>query len=208
MLQSSRLFLKVDTRMRNWVEAMDEVGLCTGCEINLKMVNQWPKDREKMMDFCYKHGLLRKSVRCSNCDSEIFLNDENYYLCEKVQVEKGRRKTKRERCNFRKSGIKKTFFDRSQLKINQILQVVYWFLMGSVSHNEICDQVNISTETLTNWCSFCREILIYWQGEVNNTNEYFDGHLAFTVFKKRYPRTKEAFHQFCISAGKLYPPPK
>lgn len=182
-----------------------EVDLCTGCEMNLKTVNQWTKHRKKMMDFCYEHGLLRKSVICPTCDSEVFLNDDYYYLCEKVQVEKGRRKTKRERCDFHQSGIKNTFFDRSHLKVNQILQVVYWFLMRNVTHDEICDQVNIASETLTKWCNFCREILIYWYDNFNNTKEHFDGYVAFSVFKKRYPRTKEAFHQFCITAGKLYP---
>ena len=190
-------------------ESLLEVEFCKGCVIDFKTIHQWTEDREKMLDFCYRHKLLRKSVRCPNCNAEIFLNDKNYYRCDRVQVERGHKKLKRERCRFQRSGMKHTFFDRSHLKMSQVLQLVYWFLISSVTHDEICDQLNIASQTLTNWFSFCREILIYWQEEDNKSrSEYFDGYVAFSLFKKQYPRTKEAFHQFCIAAANLYPPPK
>lgn len=189
-------------------ESRQEINFCNGCEIDLKTIHQWTEDRDKMLDFCYRHRLLRKSVRCPNCNSEIFLNDKNYYRCDRVQIEnRGYKKRKGERCRFQRSGMKHTFFDRSHLKMSQVLQLVYWFLISTVTHDEICDQLNIASQTLTNWFRFCREV-IYWQEERNSRIECFDGYLAFSLFKKQFPRTKEAFHQFCIAAANLYSPPQ
>jgi transposase-like protein len=62
---------------------------------------------------------------------------------------------KRHRCE--RSIRENTWFERSNLTIEEIIKFTYWWSTNMPQH-QIITQLRISTKTAVDWCMFCREI--------------------------------------------------
>ena len=60
------------------------------------------------------------------------------------------------------SALKGTFFEHSHLSIFNIIQLSYWFVTNRFTQAEVASEVGVSIKTVSDWFSFCREVVDHY----------------------------------------------
>lgn len=71
-------------------------------------------------------------------------------------------------CNFKKSVRAGTWFNRSNLPVSKILTfTLLWLTLPHPRQSIIQRELNISSRTVVDWSSFCREVCVHWAKNVS-----------------------------------------
>ena len=125
-------------------------------------------------------GTLPSSLECPRgCGNMALVKDKQSFSWKCTQSVKKYAKSKREKCGFKQSIRKNTFFERSNLRILQICKFVNLWV-ANFDLKVINDQCKITNpNTWTDWASFCREVCLDKMvvnavpiGEPNNIYNY------------------------------------
>ena len=112
-----------------------------------------------LINFLIESGALPSSLGCaSGCGNAnlIKVGKHFYWRCQKNVKKASNRK--REKCTFKQSVHKYTFFERSNLTIVQICKFVNLWIKN-VPLCAIMEECEIRGKaTMTDWASFCREV--------------------------------------------------
>ena len=133
--------------------------LCTGCHIGYgQFWEEYGNNSEQLIALCQKHALILKQKNCEKC-GEICRIDisKKAFRCDKSYVVGH---NKRKRCNFYVSLFKDTWFDHTKLDIETNLKFVVLFIRNYYSCQAAIEELHLSNHTLTDWASFCREVII------------------------------------------------
>lgn len=106
----------------------------------------------EILQWCQGQGLISRRYACPSCSGEMSLvkrsiADGFEWRCSK------------EGHNIRRSVRKGTWFSNSHLKIADILLFTH-FWVSECSAKYICENLSISSNTYSDWASFCREVCL------------------------------------------------
>lgn len=135
--------------------------LCAGCDYGYgDFVLKFVGNAEKILDYVRDHSIILKTVNCSNCGSECRIDYRRKdFRCDK-SCAKGHKKKRR--CAFSRTIFKGTWFDKSKLDVETNLRFCNLFLRKGFSYEQIRNELKISDNSINDWSSFCREVLISW----------------------------------------------
>ena len=123
-----------------------------------------------LIDLAKDHGLILNSINCVKCERPCRIDyNKKWFRCDKSVVRNRRRK----RCSYNVSIFNNTWFAKSHLDIETNLLFVNLFLRKYFSYQVIRDELKLSDKTITDWSSFCREVLVSWC--LNNSAEKIGG---------------------------------
>ena len=112
------------------------------------------------MEWCQRHGLLLKEKQCPHCENVCRVDfSKKAWRCDKTYKDSCKRK---KRCNFYVSLFKGSWFDHSHLDVESNLRFVYLFLQDWFSYKCVSFELKLCNETINDWCSFCREVIVHW----------------------------------------------
>ena len=112
-------------------------------------------NKDSAVEFCFEMGLLPRTRPCPTCGNNMSLikdskvSDRHRWYC--------RIKTGPKKHEHKLSLRTGTFFEKSNMTIEEILQIVYLWVHGHSQQN-IQHEVGISSSTDVDWASFCREV--------------------------------------------------
>ena len=66
------------------------------------------------------------------------------------------------RCRVKISALKGTFFEKSHFSKIEVIQLSYWFVLNRLSQSEVACEVGVAKQTVTDWFSFCREVVDFY----------------------------------------------
>jgi hypothetical protein len=65
-------------------------------------------------------------------------------------------------CRYERSVKTDTFFEKTRLRIGQVLAIIFYFTQNEATHTSLKRKTGIlRNETLGDWLSFCRDICIF-----------------------------------------------
>lgn len=73
-----------------------------------------------------------------------------------------RSKKKKKKCLWGQSVWKNTFFEKSHLDIETVLIFINAYLRERFTYTFVQSELGLATNTICDWASFCREVLIEW----------------------------------------------
>lgn len=131
-----------------------EVDLCTGCDFNYNDLCVISVDKDRILQLCVAHQLLRLSTVCTNCNVELPLNSITWsFRCNRVIPETG------ERCLFKQSAKKGTLFHRATVPVDQIIKLIYLWLSPGRTVARTAHELRWSHRTVVSWFATCREVV-------------------------------------------------
>ena len=139
----------------------------TDCEICSKRFFEFLlflNDSDNLQKFVIQHKLVPESKKCPKCDSDLKITKDYRFRCDRVRKESlygGRKKVSR-RCRNYLSALKGTFFEHSHLSIIKIIELSSWFLYNKQSQREVASELDVSIRTVSDWFSFCREVVEFY----------------------------------------------
>lgn len=112
-------------------------------------------NKDAALDFCFNMEIIPRLRKCPTCGNPMSLikdskvSDQHRWYC---RIKKGPQKHEH-RLSIRTG----TFFEKSNMTIEEILQIIYMWIHGH-SQKNIQHEQGISSATDVDWCSFCREV--------------------------------------------------
>ena len=119
-----------------------------------ELKEQYLANKETLLEWLTEKGLLAKEVYCPICNGTMQLtsctdrSDGFKYQCRSNTV-----KRHRTECSIRKN----TWFEQSNLTLEEIMKLTYWWTAG-LKENQIAMQLQLSSNTVVDWSMFCREV--------------------------------------------------
>jgi transposase-like protein len=111
-------------------------------------------NKQTLIEWLKQIGLLAKQVFCPQCKEIMHLthcddrSDGFKYECRSKTV-----KRHRVEVSIRKN----TWFEQSNMTLEEILKFTYWWTVG-LKENQIITQLRLSANTAVDWSMFCREV--------------------------------------------------
>jgi transposase-like protein len=112
-------------------------------------------DKETTIEWLNEIGLITKETICRSCGNVMKWtkcadrSDGYKFEC------RGTKSIKRHR--IEKSIRENTWFDKTNLTLEEVVQFTYWWSNG-LSQDQIITQLRLSTNTIVDWFMFCREV--------------------------------------------------
>ncbi|XP_072399980.1 uncharacterized protein [Diabrotica undecimpunctata] len=129
---------------------------CDWCSIKFMESMVLSAKKEDVLDFFYKHGVLKPSIACQQCGNELRIDSENMFRCYK-KVSKY--KQKKQKCGFYLSQRTGTFLEHCKLPMEKVFILVSVLLHLKPPRFEFVNcEFEIGSTTMTAWFSFCREV--------------------------------------------------
>ncbi|XP_070071079.1 uncharacterized protein [Drosophila takahashii] len=140
---------------------------CNGCTISYK--DFLAMDEEEVFAFLQRHGVVLKSKDCPNCSKPATLSfnakrpiSTPFWRCRRmISNHQQKRKLRKVQCSFKESAIKRTFFSKSHVGIEQACNFVAWEMKGSTI-SFLREELGWSQQTVVDWSNFLREIYLSW----------------------------------------------
>lgn len=168
---------------------------CNTCQLTLRDFIVLSSDRTRLVDFLINHGLLKRNITCSACQSELKLNIKTLtFQCHKKY---SKNKRKKKTCKFKVSSRKGTWFCNSRISIEDIsYMTVLWLRLPYPRQKVISRELKCSSVTVVNWSNYCREVCVQWairnseklggHGKTIEIDEgrYNEGHFVFGGFER------------------------
>lgn len=133
---------------------------CEGCLVPMVELGAILKDQKRLWLFFSEHGLVKRTIKCPTCESELEVNSSFRFRCSKVCRRRTGKKIISRRCSTNVSARKGTFLGSAVLEPSKILHLAYWFSLGRVTYKDVSAQVQVALQTVTDWFSFCREVTV------------------------------------------------
>ena len=118
---------------------------------------------QQLIAFLQNHGVILNQRQCPHCENECRIDwNRKLFRCDKSVVTSGRR---RKRCNYKVSLFKGTWFERSHIDIETNVKFLVLFVHDAFSFKLVRSELRLSDPTITDWCSFSREVIVSWVSE-------------------------------------------
>lgn len=122
-------------------------------------------DPEKCLSFLCEHSLVKRSLECLTCGRSCFVNSENYkYSCFKnrPKTKNMKKRKKRYSCTTKRSALKGTIFENSNLSIRKVLDLIYFWLKPGRRVEGVAYEARCGVPTIVNWFNIFREVTIFF----------------------------------------------
>ncbi|XP_063600398.1 uncharacterized protein LOC134776576 [Penaeus indicus] len=143
---------------------------CADCDLGLLAFgHRYLGNAELCFQYLVRHGVLRDQLTCKKCGElcRLYFN-QRVFKCQKL-VRKLKKKP--QRCNFQQSVYHNTWLHNSHLDIESNVLFIYMYLTDYFSYQGIRDEITgISDKTISEWSSYCRDVLIHWC-QVNSSKQ-------------------------------------
>lgn len=100
------------------------------------------------------YGLIRNSRDCANCGNPMKLINDRDHIADQICW-------RCRDCNTETSIRTGSFFEGSHLKLQQIIELIYWWTIN-VTHEIVIEEVVVTEVTIIDWFSFIREACFLW----------------------------------------------
>jgi len=133
-------------------------------------------DFDSLMDFLEKHHVLLRTWWCEGCGEECSIDRTRLsFVCFRRSSERdSRRRLIRRRCHYRQSMLKGSWFERVHLDIGTVCRFCCLWLTMSFPRQQFLErELSLSSRTVVDWSSFCREVCVYW---VERGSQMVEGH--------------------------------
>lgn len=133
---------------------------CSDCDLGLlEFYHRYTGKPRDLFDLCVRHRLILESKECETCGKPATLDfSKKLWRCQKIN----RRNRKKVKCSFSQSVFKNTFFEKVHLDIETILIFVNAYIRPCFSYSFIREELGLSSHSVCDWASFCREVLVDW----------------------------------------------
>lgn len=136
---------------------------CDSCVLGMFEFADIINQREMLLEWLKCHGVLRREKLCDKCGLKCSLSSDFVYKCRKISYRREKRKKIKCICMFSVTARKNTFFSKSSLSIEAICKfVLCWSMLRSPRIKFMTIELQMSSHTVVNWSSFCREVCIHW----------------------------------------------
>ena len=138
---------------------------------------------EKAISFAKTRGLIKTQKRCMSCKSRMEIQNDA------LTIDGCRWRCKNSRCRKTKSIRDNSFFSRSNLSMEKIIQIIL-FWSKEITLKMASEELYISKQTMVDWYRFCRDIVISYFENIEPSNEKKGGvdkivEIDESVFSKR-----------------------
>lgn len=135
------------------------------CLLSFKEAVILTTKRQDLVKYLVQHKVINGFTKCIKCGEVADLNINTLnYRCGKVRVvdrSQDRKKKLKVVCNFKKSALMGTWFQRSKMKIGNVFYFcAIWLMLPYPRQNFIIEELKCSSMTVVDWSSFCREVCI------------------------------------------------
>jgi predicted RNA-binding Zn-ribbon protein involved in translation (DUF1610 family) len=119
------------------------------------LIKNYLCDKQVTIEWLKNIGLLAREVLCPVCGKPMEWtsckdrSDGFKYVCRKSDTAKQHRVEHSIRNN--------SWFAKSNLTLEEIMKLTYWWCAG-LQQNQIQAQLCLSSNTIVDWCMFCREV--------------------------------------------------
>ena len=141
---------------------MGERPFCASCDIGYgEFFHKYFGETKLVIDLAQEHGLILNNVNCQKCQNPCRLDyrpTRKDFRCDRTLKVHNRKK----RCNFSLSVFINTWFSRSHIDIETNVLFVNLYLRDYFAYQVASDELKLSHKTITDWASFCREVLVSW----------------------------------------------
>ncbi|XP_067137581.1 uncharacterized protein [Centruroides vittatus] len=131
--------------------------VCSGCELNFydTVVHSQDRIKEELL----RHGIWRDRTNCGRCGNPLIAGDSGRYRCGK-RIRRGKQRPVS--CNWSKSIWCGTFFERANLPLVTVWRFIHTLLIFPPPRQILLQQqLGLSPNTVVDWLSFYREVLIH-----------------------------------------------
>lgn len=141
---------------------------CKGC--NLRSINaliELISTKEAEKEFLANHNLIKRTSVCDNCGTEVSVNDDYAYRCQRRwRGKKIKKKTISLYCRYKKSAFVGSYFEESHLSIRKILLITYHFVNSLEKKLWVSQECAVSQQTVAHCFNLGRKVLInYLKGK-------------------------------------------
>ena len=135
--------------------------VCQDCDIGLlDFYHKYTGNARLLFDVCVRHKLILHEKKCEVCDKPATLDfAQKLWRCQKMRCRPKRKKVK---CTWSQGVFKNTFFEHAHLDIETVLVFVNAYIRECFSYVFIKSELGLATNSICDWASFCREVLIEW----------------------------------------------
>jgi len=145
-----------------------EVGSCVSC-----IACKWTtlgfcslcNNTEELLNFLVRHHVVLGCCWCERCGELCRVDFARLsFRCDRRHVQRDSRGRRRMwRCNYSRSLFLGTWFSSVRLPLQTVCKLIcLWLTFRFPRQNLIKTELRISSSTVVNWSSFCREVCIYW----------------------------------------------
>ncbi|XP_023221804.1 uncharacterized protein LOC111623467 [Centruroides sculpturatus] len=131
--------------------------VCAGCELNFYDTVLHSKDyiKEELL----RHGIWRDRTNCGRCGNSLVAGESGRFRCGKL-IRRGRQRAAS--CNWSKSIWSGTFFEHASLPLVTVWRFIHTLLIFPPPRQTLLQQqLGLSPNTVVDWLSFYREVLIH-----------------------------------------------
>jgi len=118
-----------------------------------------------LLQFLIAHHVLLDCWWCERC-GELCSRDLSRlaFRCDRRHVGRGRSRSKRVwRCRYFKSMLCGSWFSQVRLSVSKVCQLIcLWLNLPFPRQSIIETELGVSSRTVVDWSSFCREVCIFW----------------------------------------------
>lgn len=138
---------------------------CNSCKISLFYFYEIISSEQRLLTFLQQHGVLPENVECPHCKKpcKLYPGSNFRFRCTNSElILKNKRKKQKVSCNFSVSARKDTPFEKSKLTLDTICRFVSnWLILPFPQETySFENELNLSSSTVVDWCSFCREVCL------------------------------------------------
>lgn len=141
---------------------------CDSCVVGLIGFLEIIGKKEVLLEWLRDHDVIPREKKCEKCGKPCSLKTDFRFVCGKTIVNKKYNKRAKTRCSFSASARKNTIFSQSRLPIEEICKfVLFWSHLRPPRTAFIMKELGMSSTTVVDWSSFCREVCIHWCHKMN-----------------------------------------
>lgn len=109
---------------------------------------------DKCRQFLIDKNIFAASIACPRCGNILTLN-----RCRASLSTSGQKQKRRVQCDFKQSAKTKTWFANVRLSLlTAVTFIAEWLWVPAPRYNFISEDLEVSSHTIVDWSSFCREV--------------------------------------------------
>ena len=137
------------------------VSHCFSCDLSYKdFCLTYCGKSDLLIDVLITHGVLPTPLDCPKCHRPCRLDyNRKDYRCDRSYTP-GKRK--KQRCEYVRTIFTGTWLDHVKVDIETNITFINIYLRNNFTYQNARDELDLSDNTICNWTSFCREVLINW----------------------------------------------
>lgn len=137
---------------------------CRSCEITTLKALTTFNNREETIEFLINHDSVPCNIRCNSCNQICMLNTETlFWQCRRKQKKTVNKKVTVKTCNFKQSLRSNSWFQNSNLTLEQSCSIISQYLLLNPPHEQyLIHEFDISSTTYCDWAAYIREVCEFW----------------------------------------------